>query len=63
MSPGLYFSRISSFSSSLLALAGLACTNMSSKVVTLASGLVSLTEARHDGQVYGFDLLEEACEA
>lgn len=33
---------------------------MSSKVVTVALGLVSRTEARHDGQVYGFGLEVEA---
>lgn len=33
---------------------------MSSKVVTVALGLVSRTEARHDGQVYGLGLAAEA---
>lgn len=36
---------------------------MSSKVVTVAFGLVSRTEARHDGQVYGFDWDEDGREA
>lgn len=36
---------------------------MSSSVVTVAFGLVSRTEARHDGHVYGFGFEAEAWDA
>ncbi len=50
-SPGVYFCRSSCLSCSVLPLPGLAWRYMSSRVVTVAFGLVSRTEARHDGQV------------
>jgi hypothetical protein len=62
-SPGVYFFLVSFFSCSVRALLGFACRYISSNVVTVAFGLVSLTEARHDGQVNGFGFEGVACEA
>lgn len=62
-SPTLYRFLSSSISSMVLPLLGLAWRNMSNKVVTLASGLVSRTVARHDGQVKGCGFKVSAWEA
>lgn len=63
-SPYLNFSLSAFFSSSLFPLCGCACINMSKSVVTVAFGLVDRTEARHDGQVYGWrELAVEAWKA
>ena len=51
LSPGVYFSLISSFSSTVFPRLGFAWRYISSKVVTVAFGRVSRTEARQDGQV------------
>ena len=55
-SPGLYLRSMSFFSCADLPFPGFACEYMSSKVVTVAFGLVSRTEARHDGHVSGFSV-------